>query len=60
MEFLYLVVVGIVLYVVSDRILNYIERRRGARLEQRSLLFFAILLGLAVITFAIIRSFLSG
>ncbi|MDP6707635.1 MAG: hypothetical protein QF893_14925 [Alphaproteobacteria bacterium] len=60
MEFLYLVVVGIVLYVVSDRILDYIERRRGARLEQRSLLFFAILLGLAVITFAIIRSFLAG
>ncbi len=60
MEFLYLVVVGIVLYVVSDKILDYIERRRGARLEQRSLLFFAILLGLAVITFAIIRGFLGG
>ncbi len=59
-EFIYLILVGIVLYVVSDKILDYIERRHGARLEQRSLVFLAILVVLAIVSFAVIRSLASG
>jgi len=43
--------VCIVLYWLSDRIVLRIEAQRGARLENRTLIFFAILLGLAMVTF---------
>jgi len=55
MEALYLLAVGIVLYLVSDWIVNRIEIAAGRRLEQRTLLFFGILLVLAVGSFALIR-----
>lgn len=55
MEMLYLLVVGIALYAVSDWILNRIETAVGRRLEQRTLIFFGILLVLAVASFALIR-----
>jgi hypothetical protein len=55
MEVLYFTLVAIVLYVVSDRILERIEVARGARLEHRSLVFLGILLGLALVSFAVIR-----
>ena len=57
MEAVYFTLAAIVLYFVSDRILERIEVARGARLEHRSLVFFGILLGLAVIDFAVIRQF---
>jgi predicted PurR-regulated permease PerM len=57
-EFLYLIVVGIVLYVVSNWILDRIERARGERFEQRSVIFLFLLLGLALVTFAVLRQFL--
>lgn len=57
MEVLYFTLAAIVLYVVSDRILDAIERRAGRRFENRTLIFFAILLGLALATFALIRRF---
>lgn len=57
MEILYFTLAAIVLYVVSDRILDAIERRAGRRFEHRTLIFFAILLGLALATFALIRRF---
>jgi hypothetical protein len=55
MEMVYFTLVAIALYFVSDRILDRIEVARGARLEHRSLIFFAILLTLAVASFAVIR-----
>jgi hypothetical protein len=55
MEVVYFTLAAIVLYLVSDQILERIEVARGARLEHRSLVFFGILLGLALIGFAVIR-----
>ena len=59
MEAVYFTLAAIVLYFVSDRILERIEVARGARLEHRSLVFFGILLGFSLIGFAVIRQ-LSG
>ena len=55
MEFLYFILVAVVLYFLSDRLLDGIERALGRRLENRSLVFFAILLVLALVAFAAIR-----
>ena len=57
MEAVYFTLAAIALYFVSDRILERIEIARGARLEHRSLVFFGILLGLALIGFAAVRQF---
>jgi len=57
MEMLYYTVAAIFLYVVSDWILNQIENRRGERFENRSLVFFAIILVLSVALFNLIQYF---
>lgn len=49
---------GIVLYLVADRLVVLVERRAGRVLEHRTLLFFVLLLTLALVTFAAIRHFL--
>jgi cell division protein FtsW (lipid II flippase) len=51
MEILYFTVIAVGLYAISDALLNYIERSRGTRFENRQLVFFAIILVLALITF---------
>lgn len=51
-------VTGIVLYLVADRLVLLVERRAGRVLEYRTLLFFVLLLALALVTFAAIRHFL--
>ena len=51
----YFTVVAVALYLVSDRLLEMIERKAGNRLEHRSLVFFVILLSLALITFSLIQ-----
>lgn len=55
MATLYFIATGIVLYLIADQLLDLIERYRGARFEQRTLVFFAILLVLALVTFPIIQ-----
>jgi zinc transporter ZupT len=55
---LYYTVAGIVLYLAADAILNRIEARRGQRFEHRSLIFFFILLALALVAFQLIQHFL--
>lgn len=55
MSGLYFLVVAVVLYFVADRILEFIEVRRSARFEQRTIVFFFILLTLALVTFAVIQ-----
>jgi peptidoglycan/LPS O-acetylase OafA/YrhL len=57
MEMLYYTVVALVLYVGADWILNRIEIAAGRRLEYRSLVFFVILLVMAMTSFALIRHF---
>lgn len=55
MSAIYYTLAAIVLYLVADRILDRIEVAAGKRFEYRSLVFFAILLTLALGTFSIIR-----
>ena len=55
MEIIYFTLVAIFLYVAADWILNRIEVAAGRRLEHRSLVFFALLLTMALTSFAIIR-----
>ena len=51
---------AVALYLVSDRILEAIEVRRGERLAHRSVVFFAILVTLAMISFSILEQVLGG
>ncbi len=51
MEILYFTAVAIGLYFVSDWLLDRIETARGKRFEHRQLVFFAIILVLALATF---------
>ncbi len=53
-------VAGLALYFVSDWILNQIEIRRGERFENRSLIFFGIILLLALILFQSVQHFQAG
>ena len=55
MEILYFTVTAIVLYLGADWILDRIETAAGHRFEYRSLIFFAILLCMALTAFALIR-----
>lgn len=55
MQIILFTVVAVVLYLVADRLLNALELRAGRRFEHRSLIFFAILLPLAMLAFAAIQ-----
>ncbi len=60
MEAILYTLTGIVLYLLADWILKRIEAARGAPFEQRTLVFFAILLALALTSFAAIRRLFGG
>ena len=49
---------GIVIYLVADWAVRFIEEKRGAALEQRQVVFFVIFLTLALVTFQLLRSLL--
>ena len=55
MEALFFTLVAIGLYFFSDWLLERIERKRGKRFEQRSIVFFAIITVLALISFQVIQ-----
>ncbi len=55
MVFIYYTLAGLILYVLSDWILGQIEKMRGARYEQRTLIFFVIILVLALTSFKAIE-----
>ncbi len=57
MEILYFTLAAIFLYFGADWILNRIESAAGRRLQYRSIIFFAILLVMALTSFALIRGF---
>jgi hypothetical protein len=55
LEAIYYTLAAIALYFTSDWVLQRIEHFYGRRFEHRSIVFFAIILSLALITFSIIR-----
>ncbi len=55
MEAIVFTLVAIALYLGSDWVLQRIEAAVGRRLEHRSLVFFAILLVGALVTFSMLR-----
>ncbi len=55
MQFVYFTLIAIGLYLLSDWLLDRIEVLAGRRFEYRSLIFFAILLTLALVSFSLIR-----
>ncbi|MBK7903485.1 MAG: hypothetical protein IPJ97_11520 [Proteobacteria bacterium] len=57
MTTLYFTLVAVVLYLGCDRLLDQLERRAGRRFENRSLIFFGLLLGSSLAAFALVRRF---
>lgn len=55
MSIVYFTLVAIILYLAADWILNRIEMAAGKVLEHRSIIFFALLLALALTTFTLIQ-----
>lgn len=60
MELIVFTVIAVVLYFVADRIVLVVEHRRGARLQHRTLLFFGLLLGMALVVFPLLRRLFGG
>jgi len=57
MSIVYFTLVAVLLYFVADWVLERVEVAAGNRLQHRSLVFFAILLTLAISSFALIQSY---
>ena len=55
MDIVYFTVVAIALYVGADWLLERIERARGKRFDNRQVVFFAIILPLALVAFWLVR-----
>ena len=49
--------VGIALYLLTDQLITFAEKKRGAPLENRSIIFFVIILVLSMVTFNSIQYF---
>jgi hypothetical protein len=56
MDIAYFTLIAVGLYIGADRLLDWIERRRGKRFENRQVVFFAIILPLALATFWLVRA----
>jgi hypothetical protein len=59
MQYVYFTVTAVFLYLVSDMILTRIEKLRGKPLPNRSLIFFGIILVLAILSFQAIEMLMS-
>jgi len=55
MDIAWFTLVAVALYFSADRLLDLIERKRGARFENRQVAFFAIILPLALAAFWLMR-----
>ena len=55
MDIVWFTLVAVGLYFGADGLLDWIERRRGARFENRQVAFFAIILPLALAAFWLVR-----
>ena len=60
MSIVYFTLVAIALYLFADWLLVRIEIAAGRRLRHRSLVFFAILLTLALSSFSLIQHYVAG
>ena len=58
MDLLWFTLIAVALYFGADRLLDWIERRRGARFANRQVAFFAIILPLALVAFWLARRLL--
>jgi len=56
LEIVYFTLVAAILYLASNWIVERIEVAAGKRLEYRSVLFFGILMTLALVSFHLIRT----
>jgi hypothetical protein len=54
-DLVYFTLIAVGLYVGADRLLDYLERARGKRFENRQVMFFAIILPLALASFWLVR-----
>lgn len=59
MEIIYYTIAAVILYGVSDYILNTIEIKMGKRLPNRSFIFLIIITILAVVSFSVIKATLT-
>lgn len=57
-EVIYFTITAILLYVAADKILLTAERLRGGHFKNRSMIFFGIIMILALATFQILQHFL--
>lgn len=57
---IYYTLAAILLYLAADWLLRRMEGHAGRRFEHRSLIFFALLLGMALVTFSVIRRVTGG
>lgn len=55
MDIVWFTLVALALYFGADRLLEWIERKRGARFANRQVAFFAIILPLALVAFWLMR-----
>jgi len=56
MEIVYFTVIAAGLYYLATALLDWIERKRGKRFENRQIIFLAIMLPLTLLTFWLIRA----
>jgi predicted PurR-regulated permease PerM len=56
MDVVWFTVVALVLYYGADALLEWLERRRGRRFASRQVIFFAIILPLALAAFWLMRA----
>lgn len=56
MDLVYFTIVAIGVYFSADWLLDRIERARGKRFENRQIMFFAIILPLALASFWLVRT----
>lgn len=60
MDIVWFTLVAVALYFGADWLLDWIERKRGARFENRQIAFFAIILPLALAAFWLVRALSGG
>ncbi len=53
-------VTGIVVYLLSDWIVNAIDKSRAERLQNRQIIFFIVFFGLILFSFETLKYFLAG
>jgi hypothetical protein len=55
-DLFYFAIIAVALYFFADRLLDRIERARGARFKHRDAIYFGIILTAALLTFALINA----